>query len=113
MSWILGLFVIELIAVFVVDYSGFIQEMERYLNSYFKSKVQLKIPKPFSCSLCLSTYAGIIYLLIIHNFNFISLGVLVLFLTNTKNILHGIYTIQDLIESILNYFDLLINWFKK
>lgn len=99
--------------VFAIDYCGFLGEIERYLGVFLKSKLPLKIPKPFSCSLCMSFWVGLIYLLVINELSFISFLVLILFCANTKNILHGIYTIQDFIECILNYFDLLINWFKK
>lgn len=113
MSWILGLFVIAAAFVFAIDYCGFLGEIERYLGIVLKSKVQLRIPKPFSCSLCMTFWTGLIYLMIVGKLSFISFLILILFCANTKNILHGLYTIQDLIECILNYFDLLIGWFKK
>lgn len=110
--WILNLFVIEAVTVFIIDFSGFIQEVENYLTKWFKSPIPLKIPKPASCSLCMSFYAGLIYLIISHNFTFISTLTLTLLLTNTKNILHLFYTINDLIESVLEFFDRLIQWIK-
>lgn len=113
MNWIFGLFVIEVFSVFVVDFSGFISEVEKYLTSLLKSPIPLKIPKPASCSLCLSFWAGLIYLIATGNFGFLSLLVLALLCANTGNILHAIYTVQDLIDSVLGYLDMIINWFKK
>lgn len=112
MSWIFGLFVIEVFSVFLVDFSGFISEMEKYLTSWFKSPVPLKIPKPAGCSLCLSWWIGLIYLLVTGEFCFLSLLVLVLLCANTGNVLHGLYTIQDLIETVLGFIDRLVGWWK-
>lgn len=60
----LNLLIIQLIIVFIVDLSGFIQDgIEPLLGKIFnKSKVRLK--KPWCCSLCLTTWIGLIYILI-------------------------------------------------
>ena len=60
----LNLLVIQLIIVFIIDLSGFIEDgIEPMLGKIFKkSKVRLK--KPWSCSLCLTTWIGLIYILI-------------------------------------------------
>lgn len=112
MSIFLNLVIIEFVIVFIIDYSGFVGEIERYLGVFLRSRLPLKIPKPFSCSLCMTFWCGLIYLIIIHEFNFISLFILTILLTNTNNILHLIYTLNDLIESVLNKFDNFINWLK-
>jgi hypothetical protein len=103
--WVINLLIIEIVAVFVIDYSGFIQEMEKYLTKWLKSPIPLKIPKPASCSLCMTFYSGLIYLIISHNFTFISLLTLTILLLNTRNILHLMYSFQGFIENILNWFD--------
>lgn len=60
----LNLILIQLIIVFIIDLSGFIEDgIEPMLAKLFhKPKVRLK--KPWSCSLCLTTWIGLIYILI-------------------------------------------------
>lgn len=57
----LEVFFISVIIVFIVDYSGFIESIEASLKRYFKAPI--KIPKPFSCSLCMTFWVSLIYLL--------------------------------------------------
>lgn len=73
----LDLFLITLIIVFVIDISGIIDELETILSKWLKGKA--RIPKPFSCSLCLTWWVGLIYLLCIGEFNLINIAIVVLF----------------------------------
>lgn len=61
MVWINILF-ISLLCVFVIDQSGFIREMENMLSRWLG--VSARIPKPFSCSLCMAWWSSLIYVLI-------------------------------------------------
>lgn len=56
------IFLIALIAVIIIDVSGFIEELEAGLAKWLKVR-SVRIPKPFSCSLCVSWWAGLIYLI--------------------------------------------------
>lgn len=63
---LLNLLIIANILVFIVDMSGFIQEMENVIHKHFFPKYPreaISIPKPFSCSLCLTFWTGLIYLI--------------------------------------------------
>lgn len=63
---LLNLLIIANILVFIVDMSGFVYEMENIIHKHFFPKYPreaISIPKPFSCSLCLTFWAGLIYLL--------------------------------------------------
>lgn len=53
---------ISLLCVFVIDQSGFIGEIEDLLSRWLG--VRARIPKPFSCSLCMSWWSSLIYVLI-------------------------------------------------
>lgn len=55
------LFINALFWVYALDYSGFIEEMNTLLSRYYK--MPIRIPKPFSCSLCMSLWTGVIILL--------------------------------------------------
>ena len=58
---IINLLIITTIICFIVDLSGFIQEMEGILSKWLKFKVH--IPKPFSCSLCMVWWVCLAFLL--------------------------------------------------
>lgn len=66
---LLNLLILTNIIVFIIDNSGFIQEMETIIHRHFFPKYpkeSIHIPKPFSCSLCLSFWMGLIYLIFTH-----------------------------------------------
>lgn len=58
---ILQLLMISIIVCFVVDISGIIESIESALSKWLKGKAQL--PKPFNCSLCLTFWIGLIYVI--------------------------------------------------
>lgn len=63
---LINLLIISNILVFVIDVSGFVQEMETLIHKHFFPKYPreaISIPKPFSCSLCLTFWTGLIYLI--------------------------------------------------
>lgn len=64
MKILIDLLIIQLIIVFVIDLSGFIQDgIEPLLGKIFKNP-RVKLKKPWCCSLCLTTWIGLIYILI-------------------------------------------------
>lgn len=66
---LLNLLILANIVVFIIDTSGFIQEMETLIWKHFFPKYPrnaISIPKPFSCSLCSSFWMGLAYLLLTH-----------------------------------------------
>lgn len=74
---ILNMFLITLIIVFVIDLSGIIQSAEEGLSKWLKGKAI--IPKPFSCSLCMSWWTNLIYILCIHQFTIVNVSIIALF----------------------------------
>ena len=74
---LIDLFLITLIIVFIIDISGFIDEMETILSKLLKGKA--RVPKPFSCSLCMTWWTGLIYLLIIGEFTLLWIATVALF----------------------------------
>ena len=105
MEVILNLVIIGFFWVFVLDYAGFVNELERYFGVFSRSKAPKKIPKPFSCSLCMTFWTGIVYLLIINQLSFLNLFFVVINCSLTKVYLHIIYTVRDFIDRILCLFD--------
>jgi hypothetical protein len=53
---------ISVIICFIIDISGIIENIEWYLGKWLGGKVI--IPKPFSCSLCLTFWVGLIWLIV-------------------------------------------------
>ena len=60
MDWI-NILLIGVIWVFIIDVSGVIEEAESFLTRQLRFKAH--IPKPFSCSLCMTFWSGLVYLL--------------------------------------------------
>lgn len=105
MEVILNLIIIGIFWVFCIDYAGFVEEFGRYLSVFSRSKAPKKIPKPFSCSLCMTWWTGLIYLLIISQLSFVNLLFLILTCSFTKIYLHIIYTMRDFIDRVISLFD--------
>lgn len=74
---IIDLLLITLIIVFIIDISGVIDSMEEMLSKWLKGKV--KIPKPFSCSLCSAWWIGLIYLICLKEFTLVNISIVALF----------------------------------
>lgn len=72
----LDLLFLALITVFVIDYSGVIQSLEEGLQKWLKMPNRAHVPKPFSCSLCMTWWTGLIYLLISAQFSLMAIALL-------------------------------------
>lgn len=90
----LNLFLISLISVFIVGVSGFIEELEIILAKWLKVK-KVKIPKPFSCELCTSHWAGLIYLLIAGKFTLAYYALNLAFAVLTPVVEGIVYNVRD------------------
>ena len=71
---IFNAFLLSVIIVFIVDVSGVIDEMETALAKWLKVK-SVHIPKPWSCSLCLSFWGGLITLFVMGGFNLLNFSI--------------------------------------
>lgn len=74
---LIDLLLLTLIIVFIIDLSGIIDELETILSKWLKGKV--RIPKPFSCSLCMTWWSGLIYILCMDNFTLLWVATVALF----------------------------------
>lgn len=96
---------IALICVLIVDISGFIDEMEGILSKWLHIKAH--IPKPFSCSLCLSHWLGLIYITATHQLT-LQMYAYVLFVACMSSLMSQTYwlihtALQTLISKINDY----------
>lgn len=97
---ITDLILISLILVWVIDLTDIIDSMESGLSKWLDGRA--RIPKPFSCSLCMTFWCGVIYLLCTHSFSIPTLALVSLlsFLTPiTKNLLE---LVRDSINNLID-----------
>lgn len=106
-----NLILIGFIVVFMIDYSGFIDEADKILTKVFKSKIPLHIPKPFSCSLCSTFWLGLIYLLCAGQFNLLNIAGVIVVSAFTPEILAFIYFMKDLYNYIMDGITKFLNMF--
>ena len=102
----INLFILTCIIVFVVDLSGFVDEMvKRLYYKYIKvGDYHTLIPrlKPLTCSLCLTFWVGLIYLLITSQFTIMMIGYVCLLSFLTPIIGDILVMIKDVINKIIN-----------
>lgn len=96
---ILELLIITTIICFIIDISGIIESMEWWLSKWLK--VNCKIPKPFSCSLCMSFWIGVIWISIFE-FTLFNLLFVCLFAMMSEEITQILSTIKYLIHRLID-----------
>lgn len=102
---ILDLILIQCIIVFIIDLSGAVDSFKLFISNILtKGKIQTTNYdlKPFTCSLCMTHWLGLLYLILTSQFTFGSYGLVCLlaFLTPvTSSIL--LYC-KDLIIYVIN-----------
>lgn len=117
MNTLFNLFLITLVVCFIIDCSGFIDDglkplVARFVNRKSTIKVKpedISIPKPFSCSLCLTFWTGIIYICIIGEFTFVNLFIVSMLALLSSNISGFMFLIKDILATIENWLQKLIS----
>ena len=102
---IIDLILIQLIIVFIIDLSGAVESFKLFLSKILtKGKIQTTNfdLKPFTCSLCMTWWTGLIYLLICHSFTipYIALVALLSYLTPLSSSI--LLLIKDLAIFLVN-----------
>lgn len=110
MTHIFNLLIISVLWIGVIEELSFADEIGIYLTKITRSKLPLKIPKPFSCSTCMTWWTGLLYLLIINQLTFVNILFLILISASTDLIHHLFSTIKGffhrMLDAIDNYFGL-------
>lgn len=104
---ILDLFLITIIICFIIDISGIIESIEWWLSKWLK--VNCKIPKPFSCSLCMTFWVGLIWISIF-DFTLLNFVYVCLFATLSEQISNFIIIIKQLVQWVQ---DAIVLWLQK
>lgn len=103
---ILDLLYIAIILVFIIDYSGFITTIEDFVSrtaSHAGRKIHIRIPRPFSCSLCMQWWSGLIYIIVTGNLSFKNLAIVALISASTIIIADIMDFIRDLLLTIIEF----------
>lgn len=69
----MDIFLLTLIVIYIIDISGFTEEVEAWL--FRKYKINARKLKPLNCSQCMTWWAGIAYLLITDMFSIANVAV--------------------------------------
>lgn len=96
---LIDLLCVAVVWVVVLDLSGFVEEMERILSKKWKRVVRIR--KPWSCSLCMSWWSGLLYLLITGKIAITSVAVLALVALSTTLIKDLLLSLMELITKIV------------
>lgn len=99
---IIDLICMTFIMVFIIDISGVVEHLENFLTKLFKSKFQLHIPRPFSCSLCMTFWSGIIYIICNDEFSITSIAIVCLCALFSSTFTDAINVIINNIKKLLN-----------
>lgn len=86
--------------VIIIDFTDIIADIEVFLEKYLKVR-KVEVPKPFSCSLCMTFWTGLIYLIIIGEFSLASITILLLISFFSTTIYNLLYLIKDIIDYLL------------
>lgn len=105
MIW--NLLMISFVICFIVDISGIIESIESALSKWLKGKAQL--PKPFNCSLCLTFWVGLIYVICV-DCTLVNVLLVCVFSAISEHITSVIIIIKQLIAWL---FDKIINLITK
>ena len=103
-----NILLIALVCVIVIDISGFIESTEQWLGRLLGYKV--RIPKPFSCSLCSTWWAGIIYSVFTHCFSLEVLAYIGLISVLTPVISDAVWTVREFLGFVVAWIN---TWFRQ
>lgn len=102
---IVNLILIAFICVFIVDISGAIDSIKsgiKWVLTKGKMTNSDYMLKPFDCSLCMTFWSGLIYLIIIGQFTFPYVAIVCLLCTFCGLIKSSILLVEDIITKIIN-----------
>lgn len=102
---ILDLFLITIIICFIIDISGIIETIEWWLSKWLK--VPCKVPRPFSCSLCMTFWVGLIWTGIF-DFTLLNLVYVCLLAALSEQISNFIIIIKQLVHRVQDAIVLLL-----
>jgi hypothetical protein len=102
---LLNLLCIQLIWVLILDISGFMDSVKlaisKFLTSRHIAKADYRI-KPFDCSLCMTFWTGLIYIICLHQFTIPLLAYILFIAVMTPVTKDFIILIRDLLIKLID-----------
>ena len=101
MNTLLNLFLMTIVICFVVDCSGIMIDIRKLVANIIYKKTKIKVNhnelklKPIGCSLCMTWWTGIIYLLCIGEFTLVNFTFVALLALLSSNISGLLFTLKD------------------
>lgn len=100
---ILDLFILTIIVVFIIDLSGIIDTLKRVIwKLFFKSSFQEFELKPLDCSLCMTWWSCLGYIIITNQFSLYSICVCALFSFSADLVGTILHAVKDIFGLLLN-----------
>lgn len=114
MNTVLNLFLITLIICFIIDCSGIMTDIRKFAANTIYKKTKIKVDyndlklKPIGCSLCMTWWTGIIYLLCVGEFTLVNLTYVTILALLSSNISGLLFTLKDYLATFENWLQKLI-----
>ena len=93
--------VITAIIVWIIDLTPIEEDLEVMIAKWLRVK-KVRIPKPFSCSLCMTWWTLIVMLLVTGHMSLITIGLSALCAFLTKTIYFFLIFCQDFLEKLIS-----------
>lgn len=109
---ILNLFIISIIWVLILDLSGFARTIDKLFYKIFYPGRPFREDahfKPFDCSLCMSWWSSLIYLIIVHSLTLPNIAIALIFAWGTTIEKDIFIMVKDMVTKLI---DLLYALFK-
>lgn len=104
----LNILLLVAIVCFIVDISGIVASLKSVLAKKIKKPAEFIVLKPFDCSLCMSFWAGLIYILVIHQFTIVNFAYICLLSMISSKITDILHLFTDTLEFLINKFSKLL-----
>lgn len=96
---LLNLLYIALIVVFIIDHSGIIDSIKGALSKWLKVRdIRLK---PFDCSLCMTWWCGLLYIIIAEHFTLGNIVAVAMFALFADKLAELLSLVRDLIAKTI------------
>ena len=98
-----NLLIIQFLCVFVLDYSGAVDDLFTPLVKRITGAKIGNLGKPWSCSMCMSFWLGLLYILVAGNFTFPYLAAVAALSALTPVTLDLMHLVKDLCTRIIDF----------
>lgn len=109
MEVIINLLIIQFILVFILDYSGAVDDLFTPLVKRITGAKIGRLGKPWACSTCMTVWLGLLYLLCVGRFTFPYLAAVAAVAALAPVTLDLMHLIKDLLTALITFVYKLFN----